>query len=115
MRNYLLDLVRLQKSGQAIGIYSACTANRHVLKAVLQRAAFAGQPALIEATANQVDQNGGYTGMTPSMFVQYVRDIAREMDFPFEKVILGGDHLGPLTRMNQPESEAMIFAEELVR
>ena len=115
MHNYLLDLVLLQKSGQAIGIYSACTANRHVLKAVLQRAASAGQPALIEATANQVDQNGGYTGMTPFMFVQYIQEIAKEMDFPFEKVILGGDHLGPLTRMNQPESEAMLFAEELVR
>jgi len=115
MSNYLLDLVRLQKSGHPVGIYSACTANSHVLKAVMQCAALAGQPALIEATANQVDQNGGYTGMTPSMFVQYVRDIAQEMDFPFDKVILGGDHLGPLTRMNQPQSEAMLFAEELVR
>ena len=115
MDNYLLDLVRLQKSGRPVGIYSACTANRHVLKAVMQRAAAAGQPALIEATANQVDQDGGYTGMTPEMFVRYVEGIAAEMHFPMDKVILGGDHLGPLTRSNQPEAEAMLFAEELVR
>jgi len=110
-----MDLVRLQKSGHPVGIYSACTASRFVLKAVMQRAKAAGQPALIEATANQVDQNGGYTGMNPDMFVKYVRDIADEMNFPMEHVILGGDHLGPLTRMNQPEAEAMLFSEELVR
>ena len=115
MNNYLMDLVRLQKSGHPVGIYSACTASRFVLKAVMQRAKAAGQPALIEATANQVDQNGGYTGMNPDMFVKYVRDIADEMNFPMEHVILGGDHLGPLTRMNQPEAEAMLFSEELVR
>ena len=115
MDNYLLDLVRLQKSGRPVGIYSACTANRHVIKAVMQRAAAAGQPALIEATANQVDQDGGYTGMTPEMFVRYVEEIAAEMNFPMDSVILGGDHLGPLTRSNQPESEAMLFSEELVR
>ena len=115
MANYLLDLVKLQKTGHSVGIYSACTANRHVLKAVMQRAAAAGQPALIEATANQVDQNGGYTGMTPAMFVSYVEEIAEEMHFPMKNVILGGDHLGPLTRSNQPESEAMLFSEELVR
>lgn len=115
MDSYLMDLVRRQKSGHPVGIYSACTANRHVLKAVMQRAAASGQPALIEATANQVDQNGGYTGMTPEMFVDYVREIAADMDFPMENVILGGDHLGPLTRSGYPEAEAMLFAEELVR
>lgn len=115
MGNYLLDIVRLQKTGHAVGIYSACTANKHVLKAVMRRAAAAGQPALIEATANQVDQNGGYTGMTPEMFVKYVTEIAAEMSFPMEKIILGGDHLGPLTQANRPEEEAMLFADELVR
>ncbi|MEI8199207.1 MAG: class II D-tagatose-bisphosphate aldolase, non-catalytic subunit [Eubacteriales bacterium] len=115
MDNYLLNMVRLQKSGHPVGIYSACTANKFVIKAVMQRAASAGQPALIEATANQVDQNGGYTGMTPEMFVRYVEEIAAQMHFPMDKVILGGDHLGPLTRSQQPEAEAMLFAEELVR
>jgi len=115
MNNYLLDLVRLQKSGRPVGIYSACTANQHVIKAVMQRALSSGQPALIEATSNQVDQDGGYTGMTPAMFVKYVHDTADEVGFPFEKIILGGDHLGPLTRANQPEAQAMLFAEELVR
>ena len=115
MENDLINLVRQQKAGHPVGIYSACTANRHVIKAVMQRAALAGQPALIEATANQVDQNGGYTGMTPLMFVKYVEEIATEMHFPMENLILGGDHLGPLTRSGQPASEAMLFAEELVR
>lgn len=115
MENYLVNLVKKQKAGHPAGIYSACTANRYVIKAVMQRAALAGQPALIEATANQVDQNGGYTGMTPLMFVKYVEAIASEMNFPMQNVILGGDHLGPLTQANRTECEAMLFADELVR
>jgi len=115
MDNYLQKIVKMQKSGHAVGIYAACTANKHVLKAVMRRAASTGQPALIEATANQVDQSGGYTGMTPEMFVRYVTEIAREMKFPMDKIILGGDHLGPLTKANLPEEEAMLFADELVR
>ncbi|MDD2375843.1 MAG: class II D-tagatose-bisphosphate aldolase, non-catalytic subunit, partial [Eubacteriales bacterium] len=61
MSSLMIDMVRKQKQGQAVGIYSACTANEIVLKSVLQRALACDQPALIEATANQVDQTGGYT------------------------------------------------------
>lgn len=70
---------------------------------------------LIEATCNQVNQFGGYTGMTPRDFVAYVRKIADEVDFPFEKVILGGDHLGPNVWQNEPAESAMQKAEEMVR
>jgi tagatose-1,6-bisphosphate aldolase non-catalytic subunit AgaZ/GatZ len=31
---------------------------------------------LIEATCNQVNQDGGYTGMTPADFRRFVEDIA---------------------------------------
>lgn len=115
MENFLLEMVRKQKTGVAAGIYSACTANEYAIRAVFRRALQSGQPALIEATANQVDQNGGYTGMTPAGFVKYVNRLADEMSFPREMIILGGDHLGPLTRTDWPEAEAMLYAEELVR
>ena len=35
-----------------------------------------GRPALIEATSNQVNQDGGYTGMTPEDFRRFVRALA---------------------------------------
>lgn len=115
MGNFLLEMVKKQKQGIAAGIYSACTANEYAIRAVFKRALASGQPALIEATANQVDQNGGYTGMKPADFVDYVNRLADEMSFPRHMIILGGDHLGPLTRTGWPEAEAMLYAEELVR
>lgn len=115
MSEIILNIVRKQKAGQAVGICSACTANPFAIKSVFQRAKRYAQPALIEATANQVDQNGGYTGMKPADYVAFIRSLAEVMDFPQDQLILGGDHLGPLTRVKDPEIKAMAYAEELVR
>jgi D-tagatose-1,6-bisphosphate aldolase subunit GatZ/KbaZ len=72
-------------------------------------------PLLIEATCNQVNQFGGYTGMKPADFVRYVRKIAEENDFPFENIILGGDHLGPSVWQDEPAESAMEKADLLIR
>jgi D-tagatose-1,6-bisphosphate aldolase subunit GatZ/KbaZ len=71
-------------------------------------------PVLIESTSNQVDQFGGYTGMNPRQFVEYVNQIAEVMDFPSEKIILGGDHLGPNVWQNEPADKAMAKARDLI-
>ena len=96
-------------------IVSICSANSYVLRAALDRAARAGRAALIEATANQVDQNGGYTGMTPADFVAFVEELAAQAGFPKERLVLGGDHLGPLVWRAEEEHSAMDKAETLVR
>ena len=67
--NPLKNIVRLQKAGKQIGIYSACTSNGLTLRACMQRAKETNTILLIEATANQVDQYGGYTGMKPADFM----------------------------------------------
>ncbi|MDR2136906.1 MAG: class II D-tagatose-bisphosphate aldolase, non-catalytic subunit [Synergistaceae bacterium] len=100
--------------GKATGIYSVCSANPLVLEAAMEHAAEEGGPLLIEATANQVNQQGGYTGMRPEDFVRLVRRIAAECGFPMERVVLGGDHLGPWVWQNRPEEEAMSLAADLV-
>jgi D-tagatose-1,6-bisphosphate aldolase subunit GatZ/KbaZ len=71
-------------------------------------------PLLIEATCNQVNQEGGYTGMTPSNFRDYVRAIAGEFGFPAGRLILGGDHLGPNPWRSRPAAEAMAAARTMV-
>ena len=108
-------IVAAQKAGEPRGIYSCCSANEMVLRAALQRGKVKNTEVLIEATANQVNQYGGYTGMKPADFYCYVRKLAKEMDFPEKNLILGGDHLGPLTWTDRNETEAMDLAEELVR
>jgi D-tagatose-1,6-bisphosphate aldolase subunit GatZ/KbaZ len=69
---------------------------------------------LIEATCNQVNQEGGYTGMTPNDFRDYVRAIAAEYGFPAERLILGGDHLGPNPWRSKSSAQAMVAAKTMV-
>lgn len=74
-----------------------------------------GGMVLVEATANQVNQFGGYTGMRPDDFFAYATRLAKKAGLPGDRWILGGDHLGPLTWQNEPERTAMANAVELVR
>ena len=69
---------------------------------------------LIEATSNQVNHQGGYTGMQPEDFRRLVLEIAREKHFDEAKLILGGDHLGPNPWQSQSVADAMREAERMV-
>ncbi|MBP7175069.1 MAG: class II D-tagatose-bisphosphate aldolase, non-catalytic subunit [Thermoclostridium sp.] len=108
-------ITALQRKGVPAGIYSACSANELVLEACMERAMKGSGYVLIEATANQVNQYGGYTGMKPTDFRHFVLSIAEKTGFPADKIILGGDHLGPLTWKGLPAEKAMGEAKELVR
>ena len=114
-QNPLKKIVELQKQGKSVGIYSVCSANSYVIEAALKRGMSDGSCVLIESTANQCDQNGGYTGMKPADFKRFVLDIAEKNGFDKDRIFLGGDHLGPLTFAYKDESEAMADAEELIR
>lgn len=115
MKNPLLEIVARKKHGITSGIPSYCTANSLAIEAVIEQAKTIGSPVLIEGTANQINQFGGYTGMKPSDFRDYVYAIADKVNFPHEKIILGGDHMGSLVWSNLPEKEAMANAKELVK
>lgn len=111
----MLDLVARHKSGQACGIYSVCSAHPLVIEAAFVHALNAGVGVvLIEATCNQVNQDGGYTGMTPDLFRDFVHAIADKVGLPRERILLGGDHLGPNPWTKLTADEAMAKAEVLV-
>src|ERR1700758_1468337 len=92
---YLASVLEQNRQGNPVGVYSICSANRFVLEAGMMRARRDGSLLLIESTSNQVNQFGGYTGQTPADFVLFVGEIASAMGFPSERIVLGGDHLGP--------------------
>ena len=114
MKHPMQEMMEKRRQGIKCGIPSYCSANELVLEIALRRAKLLNTPVLIEATANQVNQYGGYTGMLPKDFYKLVLDMAAEIDLPEQMVILAGDHLGPLTWQNLPESEAMEKSIELV-
>ena len=109
------ELILNRGKGGALAIPSYCTGSLPVIRAAIRRAARTGLPVLIEATANQVDQNGGYTGLKPKDYYDLVMGMADEEGLSRDLLILGGDHLGPLTWSHLPEKEAMANAEVLVR
>lgn len=115
MKNPLKQIVKAQKEGRSVGIYSCCSANVYVIKAALLRGKQDNSCVLIESTANQCDQYGGYTGMTPADFKKFVEGIADEIGFDKTRLFLGGDHLGPLTFASKNEEEAMKESDELIR
>ncbi|MBN1992848.1 MAG: D-tagatose-bisphosphate aldolase, class II, non-catalytic subunit, partial [Anaerolineae bacterium] len=110
----LTDLVTVHKQGRPVGLYSLCSAHPFVLEACVQQAIQDDSPLLIEATSNQVNQFGGYTGMTPADFCDFVKGIAHKFNFPPERLILGGDHLGPNPWQNEPAERAMDKARRLM-
>ena len=108
MENLLLKVLELQKQGKQVGIWSACTANALVLEAAMRHALETNTILLIEATANQVDQYGGYTGMKPVDFVRMIKELSAKTGFPESRLVLGGDHLGPLTFSKYNEDKAVL-------
>jgi D-tagatose-1,6-bisphosphate aldolase subunit GatZ/KbaZ len=112
--NALMDLVRRHKSGETVGICSVCSAHPLVLEAALRLAHHTGAAALIEATSNQVNQDGGYTGMRPAAFRERVLALATQVGLPHDRVVLGGDHLGPNSWQKLPAATALEKAGVMV-
>lgn len=108
-------MIEANRAGEAKGLPCFCTANEHVLRAILQDAARSGLPTVIEATCNQVNQDGGYTGMTPADYMAWISDMAGEAGVPMSQLIMGGDHLGPNPWRKEQADVAMEQARELVR
>ncbi|MGW8191997.1 D-tagatose-bisphosphate aldolase, class II, non-catalytic subunit [Sphingomonas hankookensis] len=109
------DIVQRHKAGEQIGVTSVCSAHPLVIEATFRHALRTAQPVvLIEATSNQVNQDGGYTGMVPADFRAFVESLAAKTGFPIDRLVLGGDHLGPNAWTTLPADEAMDKAEIMV-
>lgn len=107
-------LVSSKNSNNPLGIPSICSAHPLVIEAALLNGRKHGKIVLIEATSNQVNQYGGYTGMNPLDFVRFVEEIAGSVGFPRKDLLLGGDHLGPLVWAADTPIVAMNKARLLV-
>jgi D-tagatose-bisphosphate aldolase class II non-catalytic subunit len=109
------QIIAASRAGHHAGIPSYCTAHPKTLRAIFRCYRDNDKPILIEATCNQVNQDGGYTGMKPADFREFVFALAGEADVDASRIILGGDHLGPNPWKNAPVAEAMGKARDLVR
>jgi len=115
MKHPLQKLLATRTPDHPVGLPSLCSANEWVIDAGMLWAQKYQMPLLLEATANQVNQFGGYTGMTPQDFADFVKQRALKNGFPLSDLVLGGDHLGPMVWQNETADSAMAKAETLVQ
>jgi D-tagatose-1,6-bisphosphate aldolase subunit GatZ/KbaZ len=114
MRSPLQDFLSRRRSGVSAGIYSVCSAHPWVICAAAEQAAEAQSLLLVEATSNQVNQFGGYTGMRPAGFRDFVLGHAAAAGLETRSLILGGDHLGPNPWRTMSADDAMKHAENMI-
>ena len=114
MNKPIYEMIKAQKEGQSIGLFSVCSAHPTIIDSCVKFAAEHKIPVLIEATCNQVNQFGGYTGLVPDQFAKFVSNLVAQHHFPGDLFMLGGDHLGPYPWRNDPCEIAMQNARRLV-
>ncbi len=115
MRDVLLGLKENRLRGVSSGLCSVCSSHPLVIEATLRLARRTGNAFLVEATANQVNQYGGYTGLTPDAFAAMAARLCSQHTLDPDLIVLGGDHLGPYPWRGMNEARAMQEAELLVR
>lgn len=110
----LVEILARNRAGEAVGLAAWCTAHPETLAAVLSCYSGDAAPVLVEATCNQVNQEGGYTGMDPVAFRRFLEGIAAAEGVAAGRLILGGDHLGPNPWRAMPAEQAMDRARAMV-
>jgi D-tagatose-bisphosphate aldolase class II non-catalytic subunit len=110
----LRDIIARNRAGETVAIPSACTAHPDALEASLTLAEALDQPIVVEATSNQVNQDGGYTGLKPADFIRFVTNIATRAQVSETRILFGGDHLGPQAWRKLPAEQAMQKAHQMV-
>ena len=114
MSDILRQTISDNRGGEVVALPSVCSAHPDVLTASMLLAKSVNRPLIIEATSNQVNQDGGYTGMRAADFVAFVHVISDATGFARDQIIFGGDHLGPQVWRAQSADIAMAKAEVLV-
>ncbi len=114
MADVLRQIIARNRAGMRAAIPSVCSAHPDVLRASLRLAQRLDRAVVIEATSNQVNQDGGYTGMNPAGFIHFVNSLADETQTDRDRIVFGGDHLGPQAWRKLPAEQAMDKARVMV-
>jgi len=99
-------LQRNRDSGEG-GTYAVCCGHKDVIEAAIQQSLKDGSILHVESTSSQVNQFGGYTGLNPGAFAEYLHSAAAKEGLPQARILLGGDHLGPFPWRTEPTTSAM--------
>lgn len=88
------------ETGTRRTIFAVCPNSTSVVKAAFRAAKRNNAPIYFAATLNQIDCDGGYTGMTPAEFVKMARIEAEAVNYTGVSII-AIDHGGPWLKDTQ--------------
>lgn len=111
----LTKIIERNRRGERAGTYAVCSAHSYVLESAIRQALHDGSLLHVESTSSQVNQFGGYIGEEPRQFAQTIHARANRAGLRAERVLLGGDHLGPYPWRGEAATTAMEKGSELVR
>lgn len=111
----LQGTLRRNRQSGSPGVPAVCSAHSQVIDAAIRQCVEDGSILHVESTSSQVNQFGGYTGLTPRQFAHVVQSVAKRAGLPAERVLLGADHLGPFPWRYEASRTALEKACELVR
>lgn len=106
-------LSRNRQSGKG-GTYAVCSAHPAVIEAAIQQSLADESLLHVESTSSQVNQFGGYTGTTPEQFAKWIYSSAKNAGLRADRILLGGDHLGPFPWRNEASTSALEKGRKLV-
>ena len=110
----LQKVLRGNRQSRKGGTYAVCSAHPAVIEAAIRQSIEDGSLMHVESTSSQVNQFGGYTGSTPAQFAKRIHSAAKSAGLPADRVLLGGDHLGPFPWRNEASRSALEKACKLV-
>jgi len=111
----LQSVLRENRQSGRGGTYAVCSAHPAVIEAAIQQSISDESLLHVESTSSQVNQFGGYTRMAPSQFADWIYSAAKNAGLPANRILLGGDHLGPFPWRKEACASAMEKASGLVR
>jgi D-tagatose-1,6-bisphosphate aldolase subunit GatZ/KbaZ len=113
--SWLQEVLRGNRRSGKGGTYAVCSAHPAVIEAAIQQSLTDNSFLHVESTSSQVNQFGGYTGQTPMQFAQWIQSTAKNVGLPSDRILLGGDHLGPFPWRAESSKSALEKGRKLVR
>ncbi len=109
------SLIEQNRGGANIGLPCFCSANEMVLRTLFECCAAHDVPIVVEASATQVNQDGGYTGISAADFSRWVSSLSAEFGVADERLVLAGAHLGPMPWSHLSPKDALDNTKNLVK
>ena len=110
----LIDIMEANCRGERKGIYAVGSHNSTILEVCFQQALVDGSPVLLEISANMLVLPGQSGKTSPADFINRIKHIAAEAEFPQDRLFFGVNDLSPSLWQDESDESALNKTCELI-